>query len=249
MGRLDDRVAIVTGSRRGIGRAIAVTFAKEGADIVVTDAVLEGCDEVVREIEGLGRQAIAVQCDVGERSQVEEMVRRAMERFQRIDILVNNAGISMDALILKMTDEMWNEVMRVDLYGPFVVTQEVARHMSKANYGRIVNISSAAAVKGTIGGANYCAAKAGLIGFTKTAAREFARYNITVNAICPGATLTYNVEKLSDKIKENILQTTLMGRFASPEEIARTALFFASDESSFITGQVLVADGGRCDKL
>ena len=249
--RLENRVALITGSRRGIGKAIALTFAEEGADIVITDVVFEGSEEhdVVEEISKLGQNAIAVKCDVGVRADVENLVQTTIERFGKIDVLVNNAGISLDATILKMTDEMWNEVMRVDLYGPFVVTQEVAKHMAKANYGRIVNISSAAAVKGVYGGSNYTAAKAGLLGFTKTAAREFARYNIAVNAICPGATMTYNVEKLNDKIKDAILKTTLVGRFADPREIAKVALFFASEDSSFITGQVLVADGGRCDKL
>jgi 3-oxoacyl-[acyl-carrier protein] reductase len=251
VGKLDDKVALITGSRRGIGKAIALSFAKEGANIIVADVVFEGSEkeDAIREIEALGAQAIAVQCDVGVRSQVEKAVQSSIERFGRIDILVNNAGISLDAVILKMTDEMWNEVMRVDLYGPFVVTQEVAKHMIEAKYGKIVNISSAAAVKGVYGGSNYTAAKAGLLGFTKCAAREFSRHNITVNAICPGATLTWNVEKLNDKIKQVMRDQTLLSRFAEPEEIAKVALFFASEDSSFITGQVLVADGGRCDKL
>ena len=251
MERLKDRVALITGSRRGIGKAIALTLAEEGADIIITDAVFEDSEkeDVVKEIEALDRQAIAVQCDVGVRSDVEKMVQAAIDRFGKIDVLVNNAGISIDATILKMTDEMWNEVMRVDLYGPFLVTQAVAKHMVNAKYGKILNIASAAAVKGTYGGSNYCAAKSGLLGFTKSAAREFARFNIAVNAICPGATMTYNVEKLNDKIKQAMLQTTLMNRFAEPEEIAKVVLFFVSEDSSFITGQVLVADGGRCDKL
>jgi len=249
MGRLENKISIVTGSGRGIGKAIALLFAKEGSDVVITDVLYDNCLEVKDEVERLGRRAIAVRCDVGRRDDVEVLVKKTIEEFGRIDCLVNNAGISIDKYLTKLTDEDWNEVMRVDLYGPFVMMQEVIKHMMNERYGRIVNISSVAAIKGVVGGANYAAAKAGLIGLSKTAAREYGSYNITVNVICPGATKTYNVEKLSDKVKQAILSTTLLGRFAEPIEIAYLALFLASDESSFITGQVFIADGGRCDKL
>ena len=249
MGRLDDRVTIITGSGRGIGRATALLFAKEGSDVVITDVLEDHCLEVKEEVEKLGRQAIAVKCDVGKRDEAEALVQKTIDHFGKIDILVNNAGISIDNYLTKLTDEDWNEVMRVDLYGPFVMMQEVIKHMMKANYGRIVNISSVAAIKGVVGGANYAAAKAGLIGLSKTAAREYGRYNITVNVVCPGATKTYNVDKLNEKIQQAMLNTTLLGRFAEPIEMAYNALFLASDESSFMTGQVLISDGGRCDKL
>jgi len=249
MGRLDGKVAIVTGSGRGIGAATAILFAKEGADVVVNDVDYDNCVKVKEEVEKLGGKAVAIKCDVGKRDEVEALVKQTIDEFGKIDILVNNAGISIDAYLTKITDEMWDEVMRVDLYGPFVMMQECLKHMMEAKYGRIVNISSVAAIKGVVGGANYAAAKAGLIGLSKTAAREYARYGISVNVVCPGATKTYNVEKLSEKIQEAMLKTTLLGRFAEPEELAAATLFLASEESSFITGQVLIVDGGRCDKL
>lgn len=249
MGRLDDKVAIITGSGRGIGAATALLFAKEGAHIIVNDVDYDNCVKVAGEIEKLGRKALAIKCDVGKRSDVEALVKKTVDEFGKIDVLVNNAGISIDAYLTKLTDEMWDEVMRVDLYGPFVMMQECIKHMMEAKYGRIVNISSVAAIKGVVGGANYAAAKAGLIGLSKTAAREYARYGISVNVVCPGATKTYNVDKLSDKIQDAMLKTTLLGRFAEPEEMAAVTLFLASEESSFITGQTIIADGGRCDKL
>lgn len=249
MGRLDDKVSIITGSGRGIGRATALLFAAEGSDIVVTDIDEGNSNDVKAEVEKMGRKAISVKCDIGIRSEVENLVQKTIDEFGKVDILVNNAGISIDAYLTKLTDDDWNEVMRVDLYGPFVAMQECIKRMMKANYGRIVNISSVAAIKGVVGGANYAAAKAGLIGLSKTAAREYARYNISVNVVCPGATKTYNVEKLGEKIQEAMLKTTLLGRFAEPSEMASVALFLASEESSFMTGQVLIADGGRCDKL
>ena len=249
MGRLGGKVAIVTGSGRGIGAATAILFAKEGADVVVNDVDYDNCVKVKEEVEKLGGKAVAIKCDVGKRDEVEALVKQTIDEFGKIDILVNNAGISIDAYLTKITDEMWDEVMRVDLYGPFVMMQECLKHMMEAKYGRIVNISSVAAIKGVVGGANYAAAKAGLIGLSKTAAREYARYGISVNVVCPGATKTYNVEKLSEKIQEAMLKTTLLGRFAEPEELAAATLFLASEESSFITGQVLIVDGGRCDKL
>lgn len=249
MGKLDGKVAIVTGSGRGIGAAIALLFAREGCDVVVTDVDFDNCEKVKGEVEKLGRKALAIKCDVGVRGEVEALVKQTMDEFGKIDVLVNNAGISLDAYLTKLTDEMWNEVMRVDLYGPFVIMQECIKHMMAAKTGSIVNISSVAAIKGVVGGANYAAAKAGLIGLSKTAAREYGRYGIRVNVVCPGATKTYNVEKLSEKIQEAMLQTTLLGRFAEPEELAAVTLFLACDNSSFITGQTIIADGGRCDKL
>ena len=249
MGRLDGRTAIVTGSGRGIGRAIALLFAKEGADVVITDVLHDNSLKVKEEVESLGQKALAVKCDVGKRDEVESLVQETIDQFGKIDVLVNNAGISIDNYLTKLTDDDWNEVMRVDLYGPFVLMQECIKHMMEAKYGRIVNISSVAAIKGVVGGANYAAAKAGLIGLSKTAAREYGRYNISVNVVCPGATKTYNVEKLSEKIQQAMLSTTLLGRFAEPEEMATVTLFLASEDSSFITGQVIIADGGRCDKL
>lgn len=249
MGKLDDKVAIVTGSGRGIGRAIALLFAKEGADVVVTDIDEDNCNDVKGEVEKLGRKALAIKCDIGTRVEVEKLVAETIEEFGKIDILVNNAGISIDAYLTKLTDEDWDEVMRVDLYGPFVAMQECIKHMMKANSGTIVNISSVAAIKGVVGGANYAAAKAGLIGLSKTAAREYGRYGIRVNVVCPGATKTYNVDKLGEKIQEAMLKTTLLGRFAEPEEMASATLFLASEDSSFMTGQTIIVDGGRYDKL
>ncbi len=249
MGRLDGRVAIVTGSGRGIGAATALLFAQEGADVVVNDIDLDNCKKVKGEIEALGQKALAIKCDVGTRAEVEALVKQTVDEFGKIDVLVNNAGISIDAYLTKITDEMWDEVMRVDLYGPFVMMQECLKVMMERKYGRIVNISSVAAIKGVVGGGNYAAAKAGLIGLSKTAAREYARYGIAVNVVCPGATQTYNVEKLSDKIQEAMLKTTLVGRIADPDELAKATLFLACEDSSFITGQTLIVDGGRCDKL
>ncbi len=249
MGRLDDKVAIVTGSARGIGAATALLFAKEGADVVITDLQQKDCLEVAAEVEKLGRRSLVVAADIGTRSDVENLVQQTVDKFGKVDILVNNAGISIDGYLTKLTDEAWNEVMRVDLYGPFVAMQEVLKHMMEAKSGKIINVASVAAVKGVVGGGNYAAAKAGLIGLSKTAAREYGRFNINVNVMCPGATKTYNVEKLSEKIQQAMLSTSLLGRFAETLDMANAILFLASEESSFMTGQVLIHDGGRCDKL
>jgi 3-oxoacyl-(acyl-carrier-protein) reductase len=242
--RLNGKVAIITGAGRGIGRGVAVAMALDGAKVVVTDVNLDNCQAVKREIEGLGRQAIAVKCDVSQRDEVAAMVAEAAKAFGKIDILVNNAGITRDGMITDLTDEQWDGVMSVNLKSMFLCIQAVLNYMAPQQSGRIVNISSITGEMGNIGQTNYAAAKAGAIGMTKSLSKELARKQITINAIAPGFIDTEMTQAVPDKVKEFFIKQIPLGRMGKPSDIAAACVFLASDEADYITGQVLRVNGG-----
>lgn len=242
---LTDKVALVTGASRGIGRAIAILMAKQGADVVVNYSGSEGAaQETVDAIVALGRKAIKVKANVGDADEVAAMVEEAHTAFGRIDILVNNAGITRDGLLMRMKDSDWDDVMNINLKGVYLVTKAVSKIMMKQRSGKIVNMTSVVGVTGNAGQANYSASKAGVIGFTKTCAKELASRGITVNAIAPGFIHTDMTDVLPDKVKDAMVHTIPLGRMAEPEEVAVVATFLASDMASYITGQVINVDGG-----
>ncbi|MFM5889150.1 MAG: 3-oxoacyl-[acyl-carrier-protein] reductase [Dolichospermum sp.] len=243
MSLLKDQVAIVTGASRGIGRAIALQLAFEGAKVVVNYASSStAADQVVAEITAAGGEAVAIQGDVSQENQVDTLIKTTLEKFQRVDILVNNAGITRDTLLLRMKLEEWQAVIDTNLTGVFLCTKAVSKIMLKQRSGRIINIASVAGQMGNPGQANYSAAKAGVIGFTKTVAKELSSRGITVNAVAPGFITT---DMTSDIKAEGILQYIPLGRFGQPEEIAGMVRFLASDPAAaYITGQVFNVDGG-----
>jgi len=238
------KVALVTGAAQGIGKAIALLLARHGADLVVWDINLEKAEETAKEIEVLGRRAIAMKVDVASLEHVERMVEAILEELGQIDILVNNAGITRDKLILRMTEEDWDAVLNINLKGTFNCTKTVVRHMSKQRSGKIVSIASVVGEMGNAGQANYAASKAGVIGFTKTIAREFAGRGINVNAIAPGYIETPMTDVLPEKVKEELRRLIPMERLGKPEDVAEAVLFLVSEASSYITGQVLNVNGG-----
>lgn len=241
---LAGKVALITGAAQGIGKAVALLLARNGADIVASDVNLERAEETAKEIEAIGRRAMAIRVDVANLVNVEQMVEAILEQFGQIDILINNAGITRDKLILRMTEEDWDAVLNVNLKGTFNCTKAVIRHMSKQKSGKIVNIASVVGEMGNAGQANYSASKAGVIGFTKTIAREFAQRGINVNAIAPGYIETPMTQALPEKVKEELKRMIPMERLGRPEDVAEAALFLVSEASSYITGQVLNVNGG-----
>ncbi|CAH2713294.1 3-oxoacyl-[acyl-carrier-protein] reductase FabG [Neobacillus rhizosphaerae] len=242
---LAGKAALVTGASRGIGREIALELARQGADVAVNFAGSEAkANEVVDEIKALGREAFAVKCDVSNVVEVTEMVREAIDRFGKLDILVNNAGITKDNLLMRMKEEEWDDVININLKGVFLCTKAVTRQMMKQRVGRIINIASIVGVSGNPGQANYVAAKAGVIGLTKTTAKELASRNITVNAIAPGFITTDMTDKLSEDVKTEMLKQIPLARLGEPKDIAKITAFLASDDTSYITGQTLHVDGG-----
>ena len=239
-----DRVAVVTGASRGIGRSIALALAAGGAKIVAADISLEGCEALVAELAKGGTEGLAVQCNVAVTEDAERLVAAATEKFGRVDILVNNAGITRDGLLMRMKDEEWDAVLNVNLKGAFVCTRAASKVMSKQRYGRIINIASIVGQMGNAGQANYCASKAGLIGLTKSVARELARRNVTANAVAPGFIATDMTEALPEKARQELATQIPMERLGSADDIANAVLFLASDNSAYITGQVLAVNGG-----
>jgi 3-oxoacyl-[acyl-carrier protein] reductase len=243
--KLQGKAALVTGASRGIGREIALELARQGADVAVNYAGSEAkAQEVVEEIRALGREAFAVQADVANGEAVQEMVKQTIERFGKIDILVNNAGITRDNLLMRMKDEEWDAVINTNLKGVFLCTKAVTRQMMKQRSGRIINIASIVGVSGNAGQANYVAAKAGVIGLTKTAAKELASRGITVNAVAPGFITTDMTDKLTEDVKKGMLAQIPLARFGEPEDVAKVVSFLASDDSKYMTGQTLHVDGG-----
>jgi 3-oxoacyl-[acyl-carrier protein] reductase len=242
--KLTGRVALVTGAAQGIGKAVALLLARNGADIVVSDINLEKAEETANEIRSIGQKAMAVRVDVANWNDVERMVEVILEKFAKIDILVNNAGITRDKLILRMTEEDWDAVLNVNLKGTFHCTKAVVRYMAKQRSGKIVNIASVVGEMGNAGQANYSASKAGVIGLTKTIAREFAQRGININAIAPGYIETPMTEVLPEKAKEELKKLIPMERLGKPEDVAEAVLFLVSEESNYITGQVLNVNGG-----
>lgn len=242
--QLNNKNAIVTGSAQGIGKAIALSLAKAGANIVVSDVNLEEAEKTAREIEALGVKSIAIKCNVADANEVTELVKKTQETFDTIDILVNNAGVTRDNLMMRMEEKDWDLVLDINLKGAFLLTKAVTRIMMKQRYGRIVNMSSVIGVMGNAGQSNYAASKGGLIAFTKSTAKEFASRNITCNAIAPGFIETAMTAKLTDEVKANYAKGIPLGRMGSVDDVANAVLFLVSEQASYITGQVLQVDGG-----
>ena len=242
---LEGKAALVTGASRGIGREIALELARQGANVAVNFSGSEAkANEVVDEIKALGREAFAVKCNVSNSEEVAEMVKGTIDNFGKLDILVNNAGITKDNLLMRMKEEEWDDVININLKGVFLCTKAVTRQMMKQRVGRIINIASIVGVSGNPGQANYVAAKAGVIGLTKTTAKELASRNITVNAIAPGFITTDMTDKLPEDVKAEMLKQIPLARLGEPKDIAKITAFLASDDSSYITGQTLHIDGG-----
>ena len=242
---LKDKVALVTGASRGIGRAIATTLAGSGALAVINYRNnAAAADEVVSAITAAEGRAAAIQADVSDAAEVERLFKAVIERYGKIDILVNNAGITRDTLLLRMKEEDFDAVLQTNLRGVYLCTKAALRPMTKARSGRIINITSVVGLMGNAGQANYAAAKAGIIGFTKAAAREIASRNITVNAIAPGYIETELTDVLSETVRQAILENIPLGRLGQPQDVANLVCFLASDAAAYITGQTLTVDGG-----
>jgi 3-oxoacyl-[acyl-carrier protein] reductase len=240
----EDRVAIVTGGGQGIGRTILLDLASKGVNIVAADINLDGVKQVSSEAEGLGVRSIALKVDVSDADSVQAMVDAAEDGFGRVDYLVNNAGITRDSLLMRMDDEAWNRVIDINLTGAYLCSKAVIRLMMKQRFGRVVNISSVVGAMGNAGQTNYAASKAGMIGFTKSLAREVAARNITVNAVAPGFIQTAMTDALPEKAREDLVALIPSQRLGTPEDVAASVGFLLSDEASYITGQVIHVNGG-----
>lgn len=247
MGKLEGKNAVVTGGGRGVGRAISLAFAQEGANVVVNYAGNQkAADEVVGMIQAMGRKAVAVKGDVGQEEDAKRIVDACVENFGSIHILVNNAGISKPAMLHKLTVGVWDEVVNVQMRGPWLMIKAASKYFMEQKYGRIVNVTSVAGMVGTIGQINYAAAKGGVVTLTKSAARELARFNVTANVISLGIVTTEMTMTLQtdEKLKEIYVRRILLNRYAEPEDVSPAFVFFASDDARYITGQVLPVDGG-----
>jgi len=238
------QIAVVTGAAQGIGKTIALHLAAKGADLVVADVNEEGLKIVVQEIEKLGRKAIAVKLNVCCLKECEEMMKAVKETFGKIDILVNNAGITRDTVLLRMKEEQWDQVIEVNLKGTFNCTKSVIRYMFKQKYGRVINISSVTGAMGNPGQANYSASKAAVIGFTKAVAREYGHCNITVNAVAPGFIKTAMTDAIPEKEREAMIAQIPARKLGTPDDVANSVCFLASNFASYITGQVIHVNGG-----
>ncbi len=241
---VQNRVALVTGASRGIGRSISLALAAQGAKIVAVDVDLQATEDFVAELKAAGTEAVAVQGNVTVAADVEEMVKVAKETFDQIDILVNNAGITRDALLLRMKEADWDAVLDVNLKGAFLCTRAVSKLMTKQRYGRIINIASVVGQMGNAGQANYCASKAGLMGLTRSNARELAKRNITVNAVAPGFISTAMTDALSEDKRQELAAQIPLARLGSADDIANAVVFLASEDTGYITGQVIGVNGG-----
>ncbi|MCK9536863.1 MAG: 3-oxoacyl-[acyl-carrier-protein] reductase [Bacilli bacterium] len=242
---LQGKVAIVTGGAVGIGRAISVKLASLGATIIVNyNSSTNAAESLVEELTGKGFKAVGIKADVSDFAASQKLIENAVEKYQRVDILVNNAGINIDTLILRMTEDDFDRVLKVNLKGAWNCSKHVARIMSKNRYGKIINISSVVGIVGNIGQTNYCAAKAGLIGLTKALARELAKRNVCVNAVAPGFIDTKMTQQLDSRFIEQIINSIPLGKQGLPADVANLVAFLASDLSDYITGQVINVDGG-----
>jgi len=245
--KLKDKIALVTGSSRGVGRSVALGFAKQGANVVVNYTSNENAaNEVVETIQSMGGKAIAVKADVAQKAEAEKLVNSAIDTFGRLDILVNNAGFTRPSMMIKMTEDQWDQVVDIHLKGAFLCAQAAGLHMKEQKSGKIINVTSVAGIVGTVGQINYSAAKGGIISMTKSIARELARYNVCANVISLGIVATDMTEKIrsDEKLKEIYMNRILLKRFAEADDIAPAFVFLASDESNYITGQLLCVDGG-----
>ena len=241
---LKGKTAIVTGAAQGIGKVIALGLAKCGADIAVSDINEDSLDAAVKEIEALGRKAIAVKMDVSSLKDCEDMVKKTIDAFGKVDILINNAGITRDTVLLRMKEEQWDQVIQVNLKGTFNCTKAVIRSMFKQKSGKIINISSVTGAMGNAGQANYSASKAAVMGFTKSIAREYAHCGITVNAVAPGFIKTAMTDAIPEKDRDAMISIIPAKRLGLPEDVADTVCFLASDMANYITGQVIHINGG-----
>ncbi|MEW6054413.1 MAG: 3-oxoacyl-[acyl-carrier-protein] reductase [Nitrospirota bacterium] len=238
------QTALVTGGTRGIGKAIAEQLARKGVNVIVAGRTLAAADEVAESLAALGVQAAGKRLDVSDAAEVEKVFEEIRSEFRRIDILVNNAGITRDGLLMRMKEDAWDAVLGINLKGVFLCSREAIKDMAKQRYGRIINITSVAAFMGNPGQANYSASKAGIVGFTKTVAKEYAGRGVTVNAVAPGFIETAMTDVLPDNIKEEMKKLIPLARFGSVEDVANAAVFLASPESGYITGQVIHVNGG-----
>lgn len=245
MNRLTGKTALVTGGSRGIGEAIALRLAHEGANVAVcASQSIEGAETVAEKVRAQGQDAIALQADVSNADAVETLVKTVLDTWGKIDVLINNAGIARDNLLMRMKEDEWDAVLDVNLKGAYHCIKAVTRPMMKARTGRIINVSSVVGLTGNAGQINYAASKSGLIGLTKSVARELSSRNITANAIAPGFIPTDMTAKLNDKIQAQLIAQIPLGKLGCPEDVAAAAAFLASDDAAYITGQVLVVDGG-----
>jgi len=245
--KLKGKVAVVTGSSRGVGRSVALAFGREGANVVVNYSRSEGAaKEVVSQIESMGQKAIAVKADVAKRDDAQALLKAAGDAFGKVDILVNNAGITRPAMMHKMTEEQWDEVVDLHMKGTFLCAQAAYPYFKEQQSGRIINVTSVAGIVGTVGQINYSAAKGGIISMTKSMARELARYQVCANVISLGIVATEMTEKIrtDPKLKDIYMNRILLKRFAEPDDITPAFVFLASDEASYITGQLICVDGG-----
>ena len=241
---LSGKTALVTGAAQGIGRDIALALAADGADVAICDVNLEAAQKTAAEIEAKGRKGLAVKANVASSDDVNAMVEQTVQKFGRIDILVNNAGITRDGLILRMKDEDWDLVLSINLKGAFLCTKAALKHMTKQRSGTIINIASIVGAMGNAGQVNYVASKAGLIGMTKTIAREYANRNITANAVAPGFIDTAMTQALSENVRQELAKQIPLGRLGSSEDVANAVRFLASPSAAYITGQVIHVNGG-----
>ncbi len=241
---LKNKIALVTGAAQGIGKAIALCFAEEGADVIISDINESKVKETAREVEALGRKSLALTCDVTDFEEIEKGLKLCLDKFERLDILVNNAGITRDALLVRMKNSDWEQVLNINLTGTFNWTKSAAKRMMKQKDGCIVNIASVIGLVGNPGQANYAASKAGILGLTRSVARELAPWHIRVNAVAPGFIATQMTEKLPEEAKSKMLAAIPLNRWGKPEEVANAVLFLVSDLSSYVTGQVINTDGG-----